>query len=176
MTGHQTHFGTPKELSTKEKEKQGRFNLKKVIQSLGVSQLSETDAYNMGKLEKLFYRNFDQTGLRIIIINEECALEKKRRIRREGKQIKKGKREQVYYNLLDTCVKCNECIERLGCPAINARYITKNDGEKKLKYYIDEARCVSEVCPGICKAVCKNNAILKSTIYKKLKEFEENTD
>jgi len=36
----------------------------------------------------------------------------------------------------------------------------KND----LVYYIDESMCLSDVCPGICKYVCKNGMILKTII------------
>ncbi|MGV9203079.1 MAG: thiamine pyrophosphate-dependent enzyme [Promethearchaeia archaeon] len=167
MTGHQSHFGTPQKL--RKSTKQNQFNLAKVIENLGVDQLRVTDAYNIEKLEKLFYRTFQKKGLRVIIINEECALEKKRRLRMERKSTERESEKEVYYSLLDTCVKCNECIEYLGCPAINAKYVKKEGRDKELEYYIDEARCIPSVCPGVCKDVCKNNAILKTIIYKKNK-------
>ncbi|MGV9199149.1 MAG: hypothetical protein ACOC4M_09940, partial [Promethearchaeia archaeon] len=114
-------------------------------------------------------RTFQKKGLRVIIINEECALEKKRRLRMERKSTERESEKEVYYSLLDTCVKCNECIEYLGCPAINAKYVKKESRDKELEYYIDEARCIPSVCPGVCKDVCKNNAILKTIIYTKNK-------
>ena len=71
-------------------------------------------------------------------------------------------------------MKCNECIETLGCPAINANFLDVKDNDnqegKELLYYIDEARCVPNICPGICKAVCPNNLIKKTIINPQLEE------
>ncbi|MFO8020764.1 MAG: indolepyruvate ferredoxin oxidoreductase subunit alpha [Promethearchaeia archaeon] len=166
MTGHQTHFGTPKRFREKEKHKQRQFDLSGLIKSMGVDQLTVTGAYNVEKLEKIFYRNVQKTGIKVIIINEECALEKKSRLRKEEKSTDK-ENKKIYYKILDTCVKCNECIEYLGCPAINAKYMTKENKEGELEYYIDQTRCVPDLCRGVCKSVCKNNAILKTIIYRK---------
>ena len=84
---------------------------------------------------------------------------------------------EINYKILDTCVKCNECIEILGCPAINAEYAEKEEKNAKnieitenLSYYIDDVKCVPEICPGICKTVCKNFSIKKTVFNPKLKD------
>ena len=58
-------------------------------------------------------------------------------------------------------VKCNECIEYFGCPAIEP---IKEDGD--IKYRIDESLCTPYICPGVCKQICFNNMIRKTEIYK----------
>jgi indolepyruvate ferredoxin oxidoreductase alpha subunit len=179
MTGHQTHFGTPQDVSKKDLSEKNGYSLPKLLEALNIRDLTVTRAYNIEKLEKLFDLYLKKKGVRIIVINEECALKKKRRIKNELRQTN----EQIYYKITDACVQCNECIETLGCPAINAKIRKDNDqpqqGERDLIYYIDESHCIPQICPGICKDVCKNNAILKTIIIppqEKKKKAEENVE
>lgn len=173
MTGHQIHVSTPRKLiektGVKSKTDVQGIDLIKLVESLGAQSLTITDAYNLEKLERIFNSTLLKSGTKIIIINEECALEKKRRLKKERKA--SPSKSEVYYNLSDSCIKCNECIEKLGCPAINARieipegeHIIEALSKKNLTYYIDEARCMPYVCPGVCKNVCKNNFIHKTII------------
>jgi TPP-dependent indolepyruvate ferredoxin oxidoreductase alpha subunit len=121
-------------------------------------------------------------GVKVIIINEECALEKERRIRKESKRKVQDKKQEVYYTISDSCVKCNECIEYFGCPAINAKFIQKKgtdesqEGEQELRYYIDETICTPEVCPGVCQDVCKNHMIFKTLINPHLDDKTEDDE
>lgn len=46
----------------------------------------------------------------------------------------------------------------------NNFFSSKSQKEPDLQYYIDEARCVPEICPGVCKAVCKNYSIKKTVV------------
>ena len=179
MTGQQETIDTPKEIithfGTKSKTDKVRIDLIKFLEGLGLQNLTITGSYDIHKLERVFSSNLMKKGTKVIVINEECALEKKRRLRRESEQSQEIKKTERYYQITDSCVKCNECIEFLGCPAINAFYddeIIENEinhhekiqKERELKYYIDEARCVPEICPGICKNVCKNYSIKKTII------------
>lgn len=171
MTGHQTHIATPKQFHSEDKKTDLKgINLVKFIESLDLDDLVITDAYNIEKLNRIFKSTLMKSGTKVIIIQEECALEKKRRLNREGKPTTPdGPKKETYYTILDSCVKCNECIETLGCPAINAKYISSSnssqkESEEELKYYIDEARCTPDICPGVCQRVCKNYAIRKTII------------
>jgi formate hydrogenlyase subunit 6/NADH:ubiquinone oxidoreductase subunit I len=86
-------------------------------------------------------------------------------LRRNSEKFDGDKTTKIYYQITDSCVKCNECIEILGCPAINAIFQEgSNEGKRELEYYIDEQRCIPEVCPGVCKSVCKNYSIKKTII------------
>lgn len=175
MTGHQEYAGTPMDLV---KETDGKKSLRKrnlslvdLVKATNVDNLTITNAYNIERLEKLFLENFTMQGTKIIIIDEECALEKNRRLKSEFKAKGPEKRARSYYQISESCVKCNECIEFLGCPAINAVYEeekSSNEGENPPKrnvvYYIDDALCMPTVCPGVCKSVCKDNMIKKTII------------
>jgi len=175
MTGHQETLITPKEVikryGSKSKIDSKSFDLIRILESFGIENLIVTDAYNLEKLGRIFSSNLTKKGTKVIVIKEECTLEKKRRSRRE---IKQEGHIDIYYTISDSCVKCNECIETLGCPAINASFIDVKDNEnqerKELLYYIDEARCVPNICPGVCKAVCPNNLIHKTIINPQLEE------
>ncbi len=169
MTGQQETIDTPKDLIThygfKSKTDKVRIDLVKFLEGLNLQNLTITGSYDIGKLERIFSTNLVKKGTKVIVINEECALEKKRRLRRESAQSQETKRRKTYFQITDSCVKCNECIEILGCPAINAIIYDKVGGEDRdLEYYIDEERCVPEICPGVCKSVCKNNSIKKTII------------
>jgi indolepyruvate ferredoxin oxidoreductase alpha subunit len=173
MTGQQEIIDTPKEIithfGTKSKTDIVRINLIKLLEGLDLKNLVITGSYDLQKLERIFSTYLMKEGPKVIVINEECALQKKRRTRREAEKI-----PQIFYQITDSCVQCNECIEFLGCPAINAviRKPLKNNNllssrsqnELDLQYYIDEARCVPEICPGVCKSVCKNYSIKKTVI------------
>ena len=175
MTGHQPHMATPREFlkpnGRKSKIDAKGINLINFVESLGLEHLIVTEAYNIEKLERIFKDTLNKEGLKAIIIKEECALEKNRRLKSEFKAKSPENRVRTYYQISESCVKCNECIEFLGCPAINASYEKEtNSSEKKaptkqnILYYIDDALCMPNICPGVCKSVCKNNMIKKTII------------
>ncbi len=176
MTGHQAHVSTPHEVisysGNYRKTDLREIDLEKLLESLGIEHLVITNAYNIEKLERLFKGTLLKKGLKVIVIKEECALEKKRRLNKKPH----GEREE-YYTILDTCVQCNECIEYFGCPAINATFheLVNRTGmepttkKKNLIYYIDESKCIANVCPGTCRSTCKNDAIKKTIISRKEK-------
>jgi len=170
MTGHQEHVGTPKSIIKDPNKDTFEISLEKIIKSLNLKNFITTTAYNLEKLEKIFYENLQKKGIKVIVINEECALEKSRRTKREKTKSELHKNQYVYYTISSSCNKCNECIEFFGCPAINIKYDKEINHEGVMKnkndlvYYIDESMCLSDVCPGICKYVCKNGMILKTII------------
>jgi len=171
MTGHQEFIGTPNEVIQRagpnSKTERNKLDLIVFLKGLGLTNLVITEAYNIEKLKRLFKQEIVKAGTKVIVINDECALEKNRRQRREKQ---KEAEAEVYYTITDDCVKCNECIETLGCTAINAVLTNTElkEGEipkrKDLNYYIDESRCIPKICPGICKSVCPNSSIKKTII------------
>ncbi|TFG01327.1 MAG: indolepyruvate ferredoxin oxidoreductase subunit alpha, partial [Promethearchaeota archaeon] len=172
MTGQQETIDTPRDFIThfgeKSKTEKVRIDLIGMLEGLKLENLIVTGSYDLAKLERIFSNILVKKGPKIIVINEECALEKKRRLRREDKKSASNKKTEIYYQITDSCVKCNECIEYLGCPAINAIYVDEPldtiQEERELKYYIDQTRCIPKVCPGICQSTCKNYAIKKTII------------
>ncbi len=182
MTGHQELIATPSSLiksyGNKSTVHERSIDLVAFIESLDIPHLKITDSYNIEKLERIFQDFLTKNGVKVIVIDEECALEKERRNRRELKKHAPEKPREVYYTISDSCVKCNECIEYFGCPAINAKFVQKKEGNSQeekvqdLRYYIDETICVPEVCPGVCRDVCKNHMIFKTLINPHLKGEE----
>ncbi len=178
MTGHQEHVATPREyikhFGIKSRIDSKGLSFITFLESLYLNNLIVTGAYNLDKLERIFSRTLTNDGVNIIVIKDECALEKKRRLKLETRK-SNMKYNEIYYTISDSCIKCNECIERLGCPAINAETINVkindiSELKKELRYYIDEARCIPDICPGICKNVCPNNFIRKTIINPQLKD------
>lgn len=186
MTGHQELIATPSSLiksyGDQSSIQKTSIDLIAFIKSLEISNLEITDAYNVEKLERIFHKMLPLKGVKVIIINEECALEKERRIRKKSKRKASDKNKEVYYTISESCIQCNECIEYFGCPAINAKFIQKEgnnksqDGEQELRYYIDETICTPEVCPGVCQDVCKNHMIFKTMINPHLNDKTEDDE
>ncbi len=183
MTGHQELITTPNEFiktyGAQKDVKRNSIDLSVFLNALEIKNLTITDAYNIEKLERIFERELQKDGVKIILINEECALEKSRRIKREKKSREKKKRAEIYYTISDSCNKCNECIDNFGCPAINIRIKDRSSNEKTQKeeeliYYIDETMCIPEVCPGACSDVCPNHMIYKTLIDHHLDNSEKN--
>ncbi|MHA1281139.1 MAG: thiamine pyrophosphate-dependent enzyme [Promethearchaeota archaeon] len=179
MTGHQEFIATPDNLidraGTKSKTEQRKVDLIQMLKSFNIQNLTITGAYNVEKLKRIFKTEILKTGVKVIVINEECALEKNRRLKRKQKKAHRKKESEIFYFITDSCVKCNECIEILGCPAISAKIIGKSDPGKEIKkedliYYIDENMCLSKICPGVCKSICPNNCIKKTILNPDLEE------
>jgi indolepyruvate ferredoxin oxidoreductase alpha subunit len=177
MTGAQEHAATPRNLITEQPHGSERqhteINMINLLENIGLEKenLIVTGAYNIEHLEKIFSSILPKKGTKVIVINEECALEKSRRLKLLENQETNSNEEQVYYTILDSCVKCNECIEYLGCPAINIEVLDDPDNSlekktplKNFKYYINESACIPTICPGVCKDVCKDHMIKKTLI------------
>ncbi|TFF90522.1 MAG: indolepyruvate ferredoxin oxidoreductase subunit alpha [Promethearchaeota archaeon] len=175
MTGQQQHIGTPLALIKNQKTelKRTEIDILSLLRNIGLKEnnLIVTRAYNMEHLERIFLKTLPKKGTKVIVINEECALEKDRRLRLAEKNDENSSQKQTYYTILDSCVKCNECIEFLGCPAINIEIVktipSDSDDELKpedYKYFINQSACMPNICPGLCKAVCKDNMIKKTII------------
>ena len=179
MTGQQEHAGTPLSLTKdqidKVESKKTEINIINLLNNMGLEEqnLIVSGAYNIEHLEKIFLNTLPREGTKVIVINEECALEKSRRLKISDKLDRESGTDQIYYNILDSCVKCNECIEYLGCPAINIKIIKKEAEQSDdilkpdtYEYFINQSACMPNICPGLCKDVCKDNMI-KKTIIKK---------
>lgn len=176
MTGQQEHAGTPLSLTQDQvndvESKTREIDMIKLLENIGLEEknLVVSGAYNLEHLEKMFYKILPKSGTKVIVINEECALAKSRRLKLSKKESKETEEGEIYYNILDSCVKCNECIEYFGCPAINIEI--KEDFEESeeglnpdnYKYFINQSACMPNICPGLCKSVCRDNMIKKSII------------
>lgn len=138
MTGHQENPGTGKTLQGK---KAAIIDIEKLVLSLGIKEenLKIIDPYDVNETEEAVRCAYKSTEPFVIIAKQPCALKKD--VIKQRVSIK---------CLIDKtiCKKCRACL-KIGCPALQFK-----DGIVS----IDRDMCNG--C-GICRQVCKFNAIEK---------------
>ena len=153
MTGHQLSPSTPANLAMSKNDtlkKYHNFSISKILQTMGDFPIEIMDGYSIKKMISQFSNLFEKTGLKFALVNAECALNKSRHLKKLERE---GRKERSKYivQIENSCIKCNECFEKLGCTAI-----------QKLGdiYQIDNSRCMGENCLS-CIEICPVNAIVK---------------
>lgn len=131
MTGHQDHAATGKTLKG---ELTYAIDIPALCRALGVKNVIEVNAFNIGTLEKVIKEETAREEVSVIITKTPCVLLSK-------------KKNPLYIAHEDKCKKCGMCMKP-GCPAM-----TKNgDGT----VHIDDTMCTG--C-GLCADLCKFGAI-----------------
>ncbi len=133
MTGHQQNPTTGKTLKG---EAVPAVNLEKLCEAVGIKRVTVADPFDLAGFEKILKEELAADEPSVIISRRPCALLKE--VKFPG---------PVSINP-DKCVNCKMCM-KLGCPAISLK-----DGRPS----IDQTVCNG--C-GLCKNVCKPNAIGK---------------
>ncbi len=149
MTGHQPSPTTDIAL---DGTRMHPVDIKGLLKSIGVSYVRTIKPFNI-KASMAAIKEAIRVGkgVRVIIAEEECALQYGRRVARTPEEY------EVYYQIDEgRCQKCNECYIELGCPAIR-----KEETTEGWRYYIEEATCLR--C-GACHDLCLNSAILRTEI------------
>ena len=128
--------------------------IEKTLKGLGVRWMRTVHTYHVDKVRKVFDEAFttDFDGLKVIIAEGECQLERQRRIRpwlagllRAGKRV-----ERVKYGVdEDVCTGDHACIRLSGCPTL-----TLKDNPDPLR--IDPVATVIDGCVGC--GLCGENA------------------
>jgi len=128
--------------------------IEKTLKGLGVQWMRTVHTYHVKKVRKVFDEAFtsDFDGLKVIIAEGECQLERQRRIRpwvagllRAGKRV-----ERVRYGVdEDVCTGDHACIRLSGCPTL-----TLKDNPDPLK--VDPVATVIDGCVGC--GLCGENA------------------
>lgn len=131
MTGHQPHPGTGKTVMGQVVDK---IDITKVLEGIGVAEVVTVNPVDLKTSIETVRRLADRKGVKAIIFKYPCvALTKKP--------------ETVCHVNQDKCVKCQECIREIGCPAL-----VSSHGDVT----IDPALCTG--C-GLCTQVCSVEAI-----------------
>ncbi|MFX0098091.1 MAG: thiamine pyrophosphate-dependent enzyme [Candidatus Hodarchaeota archaeon] len=151
MTGHQP---TPSTGLDSQRNKTTPINIKDIAKAMQVPWIRTVDPYNVKKMIATIKEAFETDGLKMIIADQECALQQDRRWRRKFAE-RDGKLPIIQYQIEpERCQKCDECLKVLSCVAIS----TKKIGDAEA-YYIEPARCSR--C-GACLDICPNSAIYRT--------------
>jgi indolepyruvate ferredoxin oxidoreductase alpha subunit len=96
------------------------------LTGLGVKWLRTVNNYKVGEVAKVYKEamSTDYKGLKVIVAEGECQLERQRRLRPAvAKKISQGERHvRVKYGVdEDTCTGDHSCIRLSGCPTLTVR-------------------------------------------------------
>jgi indolepyruvate ferredoxin oxidoreductase alpha subunit len=121
--GYASATGTQELLSS---PKNSEHSIEDTLQGIGVQWLRTVDNYDVGAMTKTYREAMttDQKGLKVIVAEGECQLERQRRLRPVvAKDLAEGKRTvRVKYGVdEDTCTGDHSCIRLSGCPTLTVK-------------------------------------------------------
>jgi indolepyruvate ferredoxin oxidoreductase alpha subunit len=106
--------------------KSGDMAIERALEGVGVGWVKTVDNYRVGDVAKVLKdaMSTDYDGLKVIIAEGECQLERQRKLRPVvAKQLSDGKRTvRVKYGVdEDTCTGDHSCIRLSGCPTLTVK-------------------------------------------------------
>jgi indolepyruvate ferredoxin oxidoreductase alpha subunit len=102
------------------------MSIERALQGLGVDWMRTVHTYHVGEMKRTLKdaMSADYSGLKVIIADGECQLERQRRVRPEtAKKLSAGERVvRVKYGVdEDTCTGDHSCIRLSGCPTLTVK-------------------------------------------------------
>ena len=102
------------------------MSIERALQGLGVDWMRTVSTYHVGEMKQTLKdaMTTDYAGLKVIIADGECQLERQRRIRPEtARKLSSGERVvRVKYGVdEDTCTGDHSCIRLSGCPTLTVK-------------------------------------------------------
>jgi len=158
-TGTQDLISTPeseqRQLAASSSSTNTDKTIEKALKGLGVEWLKTVHTYEVGSVKKVIFEALSSNfkGLKVIIAEGECQLERQRRLKPiKYKTLKDKKRfVKVRYGVdEDTCTGDHSCIRLSGCPTLTVK--PSNDPLKS-----DPIAYVTDGCVGC--GLCVENAI-----------------
>jgi indolepyruvate ferredoxin oxidoreductase alpha subunit len=121
--GYASATGTQELLSS---PKNSEHSIEDTLSGIGVKWLRTIDNYDVGAMTKTYREAMttEQKGLKVIVAEGECQLERQRRLRPVvAKDLSEGKRTvRVKYGVdEDTCTGDHSCIRLSGCPTLTVK-------------------------------------------------------
>jgi indolepyruvate ferredoxin oxidoreductase alpha subunit len=121
--GYASATGTQELLSS---PKNSEHSIEDTLRGVGVQWLRKVDNYDVGAMTKTYREAMttDQKGLKVIVAEGECQLERQRRLRPVvAKDLSEGKRTvRVKYGVdEDSCTGDHSCIRLSGCPTLTVK-------------------------------------------------------
>jgi len=128
--------------------------IERTLKGLGVRWIRRVDSYKVDSMRRTFEEAFTTgfDGLKVIIAEGECQLERQRRVKPwRAARLKSGKRVvKVKYGVdEDTCSGDHSCIRLSGCPTLSVK-----QGSDPLR--VDPVATVLDGCVGC--GLCGENA------------------
>jgi indolepyruvate ferredoxin oxidoreductase alpha subunit len=139
MTGHQEHPATGKNFNGPTLA----IPLRRVLESLGIANIREIDAYSQKQLTAMVKDAIHEDGFKVIIAKHPCMLKYTREQKRQGT----GKGLMVNVDQ-EKCRKIHECVSVFACPS----YQIAADGAVK----VSEDLCIGD---GSCLQTCPATAV-----------------
>jgi indolepyruvate ferredoxin oxidoreductase alpha subunit len=106
--------------------KSGDMAIEKALEGIGVGWVKTVDNYRVGEVAEVLKDAMatDYKGLKVIIAEGECQLERQRKLRPVvAEKLSKGERHvRVKYGVdEDTCTGDHSCIRLSGCPTLTVK-------------------------------------------------------
>ncbi|HUU04234.1 MAG TPA: thiamine pyrophosphate-dependent enzyme [Patescibacteria group bacterium] len=139
MTGHQEHPATGKNFNGPTTA----IPLRRVLESLGIANIRELDAYSQKKLTAMVKEALAEEGFKVIIARHPCMLKHTREQKRQGTW--KGIPVRVNQ---EKCRRIHECVSVFACPS----YQIDEGG----RVHVQEDLCIGD---GSCLQTCPAAAI-----------------
>jgi len=120
-TGTQELPSSPQHSEVKED-----ISMERALEGIGVGWVRKVDNYRVGEVAKTLKEAMetDYKGLKVIVAEGECQLERQRKLRPViSKQLSEGRRTvRVKYGVdEDTCTGDHSCIRLSGCPTLTIK-------------------------------------------------------
>jgi indolepyruvate ferredoxin oxidoreductase alpha subunit len=121
-TGTQELPSSPQHSNSKAPD----MSMERALAGIGVGWVKTVDNYRVGEVAKTLKEamNSDYAGLKVIVAEGECQLERQRKLRPVvAEKLKKGERHvRVKYGVdEDTCTGDHSCIRLSGCPTLTIK-------------------------------------------------------
>jgi indolepyruvate ferredoxin oxidoreductase, alpha subunit len=112
--------------SPQHSEVKDDISMERALQGIGVGWMKTVDNYRVGEVAKTLKEAMttDYPGLKVIIAEGECQLERQRKLKPQvAEKLKKGDRHvRVKYGVdEDTCTGDHSCIRLSGCPTLTIK-------------------------------------------------------
>ena len=129
-TGTQELISSPPEaaraLASGQSAAHADTTIESTLSGIGVKWLRTVDSYRVGEMARAFKEAMttSQKGLKVIVAEGECQLERQRRLRPDAaKRLSSGERVvRVKYGVdEDTCTGDHSCIRLSGCPTLTIK-------------------------------------------------------
>jgi len=145
MTGHQDHPGAGRNFNGEAP----KIGIRAALEGLGVTDISEVDAYKQAELARLVREALARPGFKVVIARHPCMLKHDREARRRPGFVER------HVRVGERCSRFRECIERFGCPSFQIE--ARGPAGQWKAIAVSRDLCIGD---GSCRQTCPTEAIV----------------